>query len=70
MFRFHECICDWRGVDVVSSSCHQNPNNPAWNGWAIVHFQSEQARNSFLGNENQHYVKDSFGDIHKLKVDS
>jgi len=66
--KFHECICDWRGVDVVSSSCHQNPNNPAWNGWAIVHFQSEQARNSFLGNENQHYVKDSFGDIHKLKV--
>jgi len=66
--KFKECISEWRGVDLLSSSCHHNPNNSTWNGWAIVYFQSEDARNSFINCENQHYVRDTFGELHKLKV--
>ena len=61
-------IASWRGVDKENSTCFPNKKNSSWNGWAIVHFRTESDRRSFLEDENQHYVRDSAGTCHKLKV--
>jgi len=66
--KFKALISNWRGVDKEISSCFTNKKNCTWNGWAVVHFTTESYRNAFLEDENQHYVRDTAGTLHKLKV--
>lgn len=66
--RFKNLLNNWSGVDVTKSACFNHKKDNGVNGWAIVSFKTEAERNRFLEDENQHYVRDTAGDIHKLKV--